>query len=48
MSWQVKSITRREITIHLEFKDPVNVSQGYSPDMLLAFMKFEMIESVKG
>ena len=46
--WQVVTVTSTEISIDLNLKDKNVVSQGYNPDMLLAYMNFGDIKDTDG
>lgn len=46
--WQVVTVTSTEISIDLNLKDKNVVSQGYNPDMLLAYMNFGDIADTDG
>ena len=35
VSWKIKDVTSTSITVDLEFKDPLAVSQGDVPDILI-------------
>lgn len=42
------TVTSAEISIDLNFSDTNTVSQGYEPDMLLAYMNFGDIKDTDG
>ena len=46
--WQVVTVTSTKISIDLNFRDPIGVSHGYQPDMLLAHMNFGNIIDTDG
>ena len=48
MTWRVSNVTNSDLTIQVEFKDPSKVSQGYNPDVLLAFYDFSEVEDIYG
>ena len=48
MTWRVSNVTNSDLTVQVEFKDPSKVSQGYNPDVLLAFYDFSELEDIYG
>ena len=39
MTWKVTSITRKDLTLQVKFKEPNVVSQGYYPDIMLVYLQ---------
>ena len=48
LSWSLESLTSRQMNIKLEFKNPVQISQGYTPDILILVIELSKFKDVNG
>lgn len=48
LDWTVTSLTSRDMSVKMSYKDPLAVSQGYIPHQMMAFLNFSNFTDSKG